>query len=82
MVVTIRCLLDGLLLYATLRRETPTLLAYDGDESFVLEAVEALYYELVAATRQELLGLERGRYRLLRRAADFQHVEDSDVAPA
>jgi hypothetical protein len=79
--VTIRCVLDGLLLYATLRSDPPTLLAFDGDESFTLEAVEALYYELVAATREELLGLERACYRLLRRAADFRHVEDSDVAP-
>ena len=69
--MTIRCLLDGLLLYATLRRERPALLAYDGDEAFALEAVEALLYELVAATPGELLGLEEARYRLLRRAADF-----------
>ena len=80
--VTIRCLLDGLLLHARLRREPPTLLAFDGDESFIMEAVEALYYELVAATREELLGLERGRYRLLRRAADFHPLADSDAAPA
>ncbi len=79
--MTIRCLLDGLLLHATMLPKSPTLLAFDGDESFVMEAVEALYYELVAATREELLGLERGRYRLLRRAADFRPIEDSDVAP-
>jgi len=78
----IRCLLDDLLLYATLRPEPATLLAFDGEESFVMEAVETLYYELVRATRGELLGLERARYRLLRRAADFQQVEENDVAPA
>jgi hypothetical protein len=80
--VTIRCLLDGLLLYATLRPEPTTLLAFDGDEPFVMEAVEAIYYELVSATREELLGLERACYRLLRRAADFRQVEDGDTAPA
>ena len=76
----IRCLLDGLMLAATLRPEPPVLLAFDGDECFVMEAVEALYYELVSATRDELLGLERACYRLLRRSADFQQVEDSDTA--
>jgi hypothetical protein len=57
-------------------------LAFDGEEAFVLEAVEALYYELVSATRDELLGLECARYRLLRRAADFHQIEDGDTAPA
>ena len=76
----IRCVLDGLLLVATLRPESPALLAFDGDEGFVLEAVEALYYELVSATRDELLGLEQACYRLLRRSADFQQVENSDNA--
>jgi hypothetical protein len=80
--VTIRCVLDGLLLYATLRAEPSRLIVFDGDESFVLEAVEALYYELVAATREELLGLERAYLRLLRRAADFQSIENDGVAPA
>jgi hypothetical protein len=80
--VMIRCVLDGLLLYATLRAEPAVVLAFDGDESFTLEAVEALYYELVSATRDELLGLERACYRLLRRAADFRQVEDGGVAPA
>ena len=79
--VTIRCVLDGLLLYATLRAEPLSVLAFDGEESFILEAVEAMYYELVSATRDELLGLERACYRLLRRATDFQQVEDSDAAP-
>ena len=69
--MTIRCLLDGLLLPASLRRDTPSLVAYDGEEGFALEALEAIYYEVVSATRAEMLGLERARYRLLRRAEDF-----------
>ena len=47
-------------------------MAYDGDEGFALEAVEAVFYELVSATPDELLGLERAYYRLLRRAEDFR----------
>lgn len=77
--MTIRCLLDDLLLYATFHADAPALLAFDGDEAFVMEAVEALYYELVSATREEVLGLERACYRLLRRAADFRHSEDDDA---
>jgi hypothetical protein len=73
--VTLRCVIDGLLLPATLWAGRPPLLAWDGDESFGLEAVEALYYEVVSATRSELLGLERARYRLLRLANDFQQDE-------
>jgi hypothetical protein len=64
--------LDGLMLFAKFRLDPPALVAYDGDESFALEPVEALYYEVVAATTDELLGLERAHYRLLRRADDFQ----------
>jgi hypothetical protein len=78
--VTLRCVLDDLLLYATLCSEPPILLAFDGDESFQLEAIEALYYEIVAATREELLALERACYRLLRRAADFRQIEDDDAS--
>jgi hypothetical protein len=78
--VTLRCVLDGLLLYATLCSEPRILLTFDGDESFQLEAIEALYYEIVAATRWELLALERACYRLLRRAADFRQVEDDDAS--
>lgn len=69
--MTIRCLLDGLLLPASLRPAEPALVACDGDERFAIEAVEALYYELVTATAAEQIGLERAHYRLLRRAADF-----------
>jgi hypothetical protein len=39
-----------------------------------MDALEAQYYELVSATPDEILALGRSRYRLLRRAADFQHV--------
>jgi hypothetical protein len=70
--VILRCLLDGLLLQARLHDGQPPLLAYDGDEPFGLEAVEALFYELVSATPAEVLGLEQARYRLLRRAPDFR----------
>jgi hypothetical protein len=80
--VLLRCVLDGLLLCATVRAEPPMLLAFDGDEPFALEAIEALYYEIVTATREELLALERACFRLLRRAADFRHLEDGGGAPA
>jgi hypothetical protein len=66
--------LDGLLLPASLTSEDLSLMAFDGEEGFALEAVEALFYELVSATRAEALGLERARYRLLRRATDFAFV--------
>lgn len=80
--MTLRCVLDGLLLYAMLCGEPPMLLAFDGDEPFVLEAIEMLYYEIVAATPEELLALDRGCFRLLRRAADFRHIDEDDAAPA
>ncbi len=68
----LRCLLDGLLLPAHVGRGTPAVVAYDGEEAFALEALEALYYEVVEATREEWLALERAHYRLMRRAADFR----------
>jgi len=71
----LRCLLDGLLLPAELCVGRQALVAWDGDESFALEALEALFYEVVSATQAELVGLERARYRLLRRANDFRWVE-------
>lgn len=77
--VMLRCLLDDLLLPAIFRDESPVLLAFDGEESFALEAVEALYYELVSATREEVLGLERACYRLLRRAADFRGIDNGEA---
>jgi hypothetical protein len=78
----LRCVLDGLLLYARLWGEPPLLLAFDGDEAFALEAVEALYYEIVAATRTERIALDQPRFRLLRYAADFRSIEDNDAALA
>jgi hypothetical protein len=73
--VRIRCLVDGLLLDAFLCAHPPALIAFDGDEPFALEAIEAIYYELVEATREEVLNLERARYRLLRRADDFAALD-------
>ena len=73
--MTLRCLVDGLLLPARLKHGSPALIAWDGDESFLVEALEALFYELVSATRAELLGLQRESYRLLRLAADFRREE-------
>jgi hypothetical protein len=69
--VTLRCKLDGLLLPAELRRANPPLIAYDGGESFGVEAIEANFYEVLSATLEELLALERAHYRLLRRAGEF-----------
>jgi len=70
--VKIRCTLDGLMLDAVLDSQSSRLVAFDGAEAFTLEAIEALYYELVSATREEVLRLERAHYRLLCRAEDFQ----------
>lgn len=72
----LRCTLDGLLLDAVLCPHTAALVAFDGDESFAMEAVEALYYEVVEASPEELLRLEQARYRLLRRAKDFAAAVD------
>jgi hypothetical protein len=69
--VTLRCKLDGLLLPAELRCAEPPLIAYDGDESFGVEALEAGFYEVVSATPDEILALEQAHYRLLRRASQF-----------
>jgi hypothetical protein len=77
MVVILRCVLDGLLLPAEFATGAPSLLAYDGDEGFRVEAVEALFYELVSATWDEMLRLQRTGYRLLRVADDFRRVEDA-----
>jgi hypothetical protein len=71
--VILRCVLDGLLLGAELRVAVPPLVLFDGDEEFVLEAVEAVYYELVAATEEERSIVQRS-YRLLRLAADFRRL--------
>jgi hypothetical protein len=73
--VTLRCVLDGLLLPAELSANPLALIVYDGAEAFEMEAVEAIYYEVVEATPEELLGLQGVRYRLLRQAADFELLE-------
>ncbi len=73
--MTLRCVLDGLLLPAELCTDASALIVYDGMEAFVLEAVEGLYYEVVEATADELLRLQGPRFRLLRRAADFDLLE-------
>lgn len=70
--MTLRCLIDGLLLPARIARGDRRVIAYDGDESFALEALEAVYYEVVRATREEWLAVEKAQYRLLRRASDFR----------
>ena len=56
--MTLRCVLDGLLLLASCA-ESSALIVYDGVEAFQMEAVEALYYEVVEATAEELRGLAR-----------------------
>jgi hypothetical protein len=70
--VTLRCVIDGLLLPAEVCCGGPVI-ADDGGETFDLEAVEAIYYEVVAATPEELSEV-RPRYRLLKIASDFRQV--------
>src|SRR4051795_3181749 len=72
-IVILRCMLDGLLLPAVLRAAIPPIVVYDGDESFLLEAVEALYYELVEATDDERR-LVQQHYRLLKVAGDYRRI--------
>ena len=67
----VRCKLDDLLLYARRHPRLPVLVVHDGGETFELERVEALYYELVAATPGEMQWLELAGYRLLKPAANF-----------
>jgi hypothetical protein len=76
--VILRCTLDGLLLPANLCSSRLALVAFDSGEAFALEALEVMYYQLVSATRREVLGLEQLGYRLLRRAKDFEVVEGDD----
>jgi hypothetical protein len=75
MLVTLRCTLDGLLLPAVLDEASSVLIAYDGDEPFEMERGEAVFYELVAASREEIRQLQAARYRLLSLAADFAVIE-------
>jgi hypothetical protein len=71
--LVLRCLIDDLLLPAEIQPGADRIVVYDGDESFLLEYVEAMYYEIVAATEDERLTIQRN-YRLLRTAADFRRV--------
>jgi hypothetical protein len=71
--VVLRCVVDGLLMPAEMASGAARLIVFDGDESFIMEAVEALHYELVAASADERLEV-LGHYRLLRTAADFRAV--------
>ena len=66
----LRCVIDGLLLPAEIAARS--LVAWDGDESFTMEALEAMHYEMVEASPEELHQLERAHYRLLRLAPDFE----------
>jgi hypothetical protein len=68
----LRCKIDQLLLPARACPEARAVIAWDGTESFLLERVEALYYELLSATLDEQLWLERNGYRLLKPANDFR----------
>jgi hypothetical protein len=71
----LRCTIDGLLLDAEVSSDQSDLIVYEGEEAFLLEALEALYYEVVQATEREWLAIERKHYRLLRRASDFAFGE-------
>jgi hypothetical protein len=73
--VILRCILDGLILHASIDPVTGEVQAFDGTEPFTLEAVEAVYYQLTSATEPERLALQR-RYRLLRLADDFETSRD------
>jgi hypothetical protein len=77
--VILRCTLDGLLLHAHIDPGHGRLVAFDGDESFAMEAVEAAYYELVSATPDEMHDLRQARYRFLRTADDFQITAYSEA---
>ena len=70
----IRCLLDNLILHAEMHLTERALMVFDGEESFALEAVEALFYEVVSATLDEVVQLELAHYRLLRQAEDFENT--------
>jgi hypothetical protein len=68
---------DGLLLPAELSAQASRVQVFDGEDSFLLEATEALLYELVSATKEERIRLEQAHYRLLRYAADFEPADRS-----
>jgi hypothetical protein len=73
----LRCKIDGLLLVAHRHPKNTALIAHDGSESFEMERLEALYYEVAAATSDELLWVERAGYRLLKCAEDFEPIDCS-----
>ena len=58
-----------------LGEERSILIAYDGDESFEMDRCEAVFYELVAASREEMRQLQAARYLLLAMAEDFAVAE-------
>jgi hypothetical protein len=60
--MVLRCVIDGLLLPAQLEAGRAPLWAFDG-------------YEIVQASPDELLALERAPYRMLRRASDFRWTQ-------
>jgi hypothetical protein len=64
-----------LLLPAFLDENKSVLIAYDGDEPFEMERGEAVFYELVSASREEMRRVQAARYRLLAVAEDFAVVE-------
>lgn len=70
----LRCTIDHLLLPAEIRNGQ--VIAFDGEEGFFMEKVEATYYEILAATAQELTMLQRAQYRLLQRGEDFQLIDE------
>jgi hypothetical protein len=76
--VLLRCTLDGLLLPTRIDYASEQLIAYDGDECFALQPIEAMYYEVVVATRHERDWLMLHPLRLLRFADDFH---EADVQP-
>lgn len=72
--MVLRCRIDGLILDACRHPSRMTLIAFDGYEPFEMDRVEAMYYELVAATQSDLLWLQEAGYRCLRQAPEFQII--------
>jgi hypothetical protein len=70
----LRCTVDGLMLEAHPHPRGNSLVVHDGDESFELERVEGIHYELVAAQAGHLVWLQQAGYRFLRLAGDFQLI--------
>jgi hypothetical protein len=68
----LRCVIDGLLLHAEVIPGRRALVAWDGPESFEVEALETLFYEVISATTEEMRQLQEAHYRLLRPSDDFE----------